>query len=102
MPRVQVSIQLLAYWKINQGDDMYECSFGVSQGCGHDTGIGFWLIIVGTTLIAVQLLHKVSGWKRAWEFWQIFAGMIVIMQMTIARVFDTIKNRRYYWYWDVN
>ena len=22
----------------------------------------------------MQLLHKVSGWKRAWEFWQIFCG----------------------------
>lgn len=27
--------------KDTSGDDAYECTFGVSQGCGHDTGIGF-------------------------------------------------------------
>ena len=87
MPRVQVSIQLLAYWKINQETTHTSALLASHRDADTIPASGFWLIIVGTTLIAVQLLHKVSGWKRAWEFWQIFAGMIVIMQMTIARVF---------------
>src|SRR3990167_1148850 len=87
MPRVLVSIQPSDYWKISQETTHMSALLVFHRDADMIPVLDFWLIIVGTTLIAVQLLHKVSGWKRAWEFWQIFAGMIVIMQMTIARVF---------------
>src|SRR3989304_9400448 len=94
MPRALVSIQLLAYWKINQETILMNVLSAFHRDADTIPGSGFWLIIVGTTLIAVQLLRKVSGWKRAWEFWPIFAGMIVIMQMTIVRVFPLLQKQK--------
>src|SRR3990172_11034715 len=87
MPRVRVSIRLSVYWKTNQETIHTSALLVFHRDAGTMLVSGFWLIIVGTMLIAVKLLHKVSGWKRAWEFWPIFVGMIVIVQMTIVRVF---------------
>src|SRR3972149_1492545 len=94
MPRALVSIQLSAYWKINQETTHTSALWAFHRDADTIPASGFWLIIVGTTLITAQLLHKVSGWKRAWEFWQIFAGMMAIMQMTTVRVFPLLQKQK--------
>src|SRR3990167_1557379 len=92
MPRAQVSIQLSACWKTNQETIHTSALLAFHRGVGTIPVSGYWLIIAETMPIAVQPLRKASGWKRAWEFWQIFAGMMAIMQMTIARVFRHKKT----------
>src|SRR3972149_11024218 len=87
MPRERVSIRLSVYWKTNQ-ETIHTSALLVSHR-DADTipASGFWLIIAGTTPIAVKPLHKALVLKRVWVFWPIFAGMIVIVQMTTVRVF---------------
>src|SRR3972149_520906 len=94
MPRVRVSIRLSVYWKTNQETIPTSALLASHRDADMIPVLGFWLIIVGTTLIAVKLLHKVSGWKRVWVFWPIFAGMMAIMQMTTVRVFRLLQKRK--------
>src|SRR3989339_1695057 len=94
MPRARVSIRLSVYWKTNQ-ETIHTSALLVFHRDADTTPVsGFWLIIVGTTLIAVQPLRKALVLKRAWEFWQIFAGMMAIMQMIIVRVFPLHQKQK--------
>src|SRR3989339_559575 len=94
MPRVLVSIQLLACWKINQETTHTSALLVFHRDADMIPVLDFWLIIVGTTLIAAQLLRKVSGWKRVWAFWPIFAVTIAIMRMTTVRVFHLLQKQK--------
>src|SRR3990167_418651 len=94
MPRALVSIQLLAYWKTNQETIHTSALLAYHRDAAMIPVLGFWLIITGTTLIAAQPHRKASGWKRAWEFWPIFAGMMAIMQMITVRVFHLLQKQK--------
>src|SRR3972149_73520 len=94
MPRARVSIRLSVYWKTNQ-ETIHTSALLVFHRDADTTPVsGFWLIIVGTTFIAVQPLRKALVLKRAWEFWPIFAGMTAIMQMITVRVFLLLQKQK--------
>src|SRR3972149_4387794 len=92
MPRARAFIQLSVCWKTNQGTTHTSALLASRRDAATIPASGFWLMIVGTMLIAVKLLHKVLDWKRAWDFWPIFVGMIVIVQMTTVRVFHLLQK----------
>lgn len=48
----------------NGGDDKYECSFGVSQGCGHDTGIGFLVDTMGNDIYVGEIVSQGAGMEK--------------------------------------
>src|SRR3972149_1052159 len=84
----------LDYWKISQETTHTSALLVFHRDADMIPVLDFWLIIVGTTLIAAQLLRKVSGWKRVWAFWPIFAVTIAIMRMTTVRVFHLLQKQK--------
>src|SRR3989338_1206790 len=94
MPKVLVSIQPSDYWKISQETTHTSALLVFHRDADMIPVLDFWFIIVGTTLIAAQLLRKVSGWKRVWAFWPIFAVTIAIMRMTTVRVFHLLQKQK--------